>query len=297
MEGAIKTLENQISTKKQSLQIKMQKVEEIQKEIENLEATLAILVGSSKQTEAKNQAPVPEMELARKISSSSTKQKEYYVIFNGPMKGVYDDWHKAAPHIQGKSNIIHKKYPNIEEAKKALNGGYAALTIAPPSPRDTKISLGSIRSPTIDSIETLESRMELLKITLKKYNDYMEILYNYKDQHKLLHFYPKYRDTIGYKAIVLPEASALTTYELFKNGLVDTIYFSNTKMLSYFPERIKTVINNYFRRFAKERACYMKIFSTHPTFNTNGSEDMPSYSVIQIGISNGEMPFIDHVLT
>lgn len=301
MEGAIKTLENQIITKERSFQAKKQKLAELEAEINNLKATLAILSGDSSKLPAsvpdttKNSVLANIGEVNKQVAKASIK-KEYYVIFNGPMKGIYDEWHKAAQHIHGQPSIIHKKYPTIEEAKKALGGSYAAITNAPASPKNSKVLLGRFKTPstpTIDSIHTIESKMKALKVTQKKYNDYMEILYNYKDQHKLLHFYPKYRDSIGYKAIILPEASSLTTYELFKNGLADTIYFSNPKILNDFPERIKQTISNYFKRFAKERPCYIKLFSTHPTFSIQGEEDMPSYSVLQIGISNGDMPLMD----
>nr|AEE01493.1 translational transactivator [Blueberry red ringspot virus] len=302
MEGAIKTLENQISTKEQSFQAKKQKLAELEAEINNLRSTLAILSGDSSKLslsvpEEKKHSVLADIEEVNKQVALARSKKEYYVIFNGPMKGIYDEWHKAAPHIQGKANIIHKKYPTIDEAKKALGGSYAAITNAPASPKDSKVLLGRFKVPsvpTIDSIQTIESKMKALKVTQKKYNDYMEILYNYKDQHKLLHFYPKYRDTIGYKAIILPEASSLTTYELFKNGLADTIYFSDSRVFNDFPERIKQTINNYFKRFAKERPCYIKLFSTHPTFSIQGEEDMPSYAVLQIGISNGDMPLMDN---
>ena len=43
------------------------------------------------------------------------KPHKFYVIFNGPLKGIYDEWHKETQFITCK-NIIHQSYPTIDEA-------------------------------------------------------------------------------------------------------------------------------------------------------------------------------------
>ena len=52
-------------------------------------------------------------------SPVTKKPHKFYVIFNGSMKGIYDEWHKVAQFITGK-NVIHQSYSTIDEAKRAL---------------------------------------------------------------------------------------------------------------------------------------------------------------------------------
>ncbi|MED6171735.1 hypothetical protein PIB30_043538, partial [Stylosanthes scabra] len=56
-------------------------------------------------------------------------QRSYWVIFNGPMKGIYDDWSKVQIHVTG-TPYGHKKYPSLTEAKQALKDAEAATTMA-----------------------------------------------------------------------------------------------------------------------------------------------------------------------
>jgi len=48
---------------------------------------------------------------------------EAYVIFDGPMKGIYRKWAIAKQHIIGK-NVRHKCYMTMKEAEQALYGSY-----------------------------------------------------------------------------------------------------------------------------------------------------------------------------
>lgn len=57
------------------------------------------------------------------------------------MKGIYDEWHKVAIHIQGKSGIVHKMYDNLDEAKASLadsNNSYKEKLKAPKAEKSSK---------------------------------------------------------------------------------------------------------------------------------------------------------------
>ncbi|OWM87709.1 hypothetical protein CDL15_Pgr016405 [Punica granatum] len=70
--------------------------------------------------EAAKKAAEEEKPVIEKIVRNSVKAKKFYAIFNGPMKGIYDDWSKAAPFVTGNKSILHKSYDSMEAAKEAL---------------------------------------------------------------------------------------------------------------------------------------------------------------------------------
>lgn len=76
-------------------------------------------------------------------------EKNVYVIFDGPMKGIYNNWAIASLHINGK-NVRHKAYPTMEKAKEAYKASYKEMAIAKdigqPSKMESKkkVSVGSI---------------------------------------------------------------------------------------------------------------------------------------------------------
>ncbi|RYR46959.1 hypothetical protein Ahy_A07g032849 [Arachis hypogaea] len=63
---------------------------------------------------------IPENKTLAEIVKKSTQDKKYYVIYNGPMKGVYDDWAKAAPFTHQPRTIHKGGFLTIEEAKESL---------------------------------------------------------------------------------------------------------------------------------------------------------------------------------
>ncbi|PKI31819.1 hypothetical protein CRG98_047790 [Punica granatum] len=245
------------------------------------------------------------------------KQKKFYVIFNGPMRGIYDEWHKVSLHVSGKPNIVHKSYKTLESAKDALKESgntFAAKAAAELFPHKEGInklrSLGKIhgessssRVPTISSIPTREEFEKKQVLTVEQYRWRFTQLVEYKEAYKSMGFYPVDRHSYGPKAIILPEASAETVYEFFMSGLVDTIYASGksiNEQFRLFNGRFKEAISKFCFGVVEGKDIYVKCLSSYPGFFPRGEDvtatvDKPIDAVhlITVGKSNMNFPPID----
>ncbi|MED6222605.1 hypothetical protein PIB30_065902, partial [Stylosanthes scabra] len=70
-----------------------------------------------------------EAESSAKKLQEAPKKKQYWVTFNGPMTGIYDEWAKVQPLVIG-TPYGHKKYKSLSEAKEALQNAKQATTMA-----------------------------------------------------------------------------------------------------------------------------------------------------------------------
>ncbi|MED6214787.1 hypothetical protein PIB30_106712, partial [Stylosanthes scabra] len=61
----------------------------------------------------------PKQQAGGSTAQAPIKKKSYWVIFNGPMAGVYDEWAKVQPLVIG-TPYGYKKYESLTEAKEAL---------------------------------------------------------------------------------------------------------------------------------------------------------------------------------
>lgn len=48
-------------------------------------------------------------------------KKNYYVVWNGVVPGVYKSWDECKAQVSGYDGAIYKSFPNIEQANKAFN--------------------------------------------------------------------------------------------------------------------------------------------------------------------------------
>ena len=60
------------------------------------------------------------------LQQSSIGKQKWYVIFNGPFRGVYRNWAITSSHIVGQ-NVTHKSYPTKEVAEIALKESYKTV--------------------------------------------------------------------------------------------------------------------------------------------------------------------------
>jgi hypothetical protein len=79
--------------------------------------------------------------------------KNVYVIFDGPMKGIYQKWAIAKLHINGK-NVRHKAYPTMEQAKAAYNAAYKEITNSVNIQKPANIEIK--KKVSVDAILNLE---------------------------------------------------------------------------------------------------------------------------------------------
>nr|GEV63442.1 enzymatic polyprotein [Tanacetum cinerariifolium] len=68
-----------------------------------------------------------EEDIEKILQNSSHGKQKWYVIFNGPFRGIYNDWAIANTYIIGKS-VSHKIYITKEAAEKALGKSYKTVT-------------------------------------------------------------------------------------------------------------------------------------------------------------------------
>ncbi|KAI3779491.1 hypothetical protein L2E82_09212 [Cichorium intybus] len=159
MEAIMKQIQHQLKQKQEQKLAMMKQLETIKKEEEQLQQTLQIL--STQFTPVKEDAEkstgsstIPPTPTIQQISSKNTDKqqekpssstcnsqeifkthqqstdaqtKKWYVIFNGPHKGIYNDWGIANSHIVGK-NVTHKSYKTKAEAETAFREAYKTVT-------------------------------------------------------------------------------------------------------------------------------------------------------------------------
>lgn len=191
-----------------------------------------------------------------------------------------------------KANTIgHQRYPTLEDAKQAQHEyktvqtqkeTYSAKLTSPPVKR-----LPSFEKPR--SILTAQGIEYPKKITEEKFLSLYTNLFNYQEHHKKYSFYPTDRKKFGPKAIILPEASAFTTYEYFYAGLTDCIYTRRDKfsMFRFFPQYFRGALSKYDEKKAKGREIFLKTYSIYPIFK-EGEIQQKAISAISVGISNSE---------
>ena len=236
------------------------------------------------------------------VQKSSIGKKKWYVIFNGPFRGIYTDWALASPHIIGQS-VSHKSYTSQEEAQQALKEAYKTVTTEEVQRSKRFISLnqgfqerlreGSHKMNPIDlirKIPTTKEREEMKKPTVEKFQRLWDSVIHYNEVQATKSFYPS-DIPVGPKVIFLPGAAPTDIHEYFVHGLVDTIYTDGTSIREFqqFPSEIQSIIKAYNAHFAKGRSLYFKLHSSYPIFDSNNHKLLvPSITLAELGVSNPE---------
>ncbi len=80
----------------------------------------------------------------------SSKKKKFYVVLNGFRPGIYETWEECQRQITGFPAARYKSFPNLEEAKYALENGWE--TAEKSSSLSKSAGLFKNGGPIIDSI-------------------------------------------------------------------------------------------------------------------------------------------------
>ncbi|CAJ2676540.1 unnamed protein product [Trifolium pratense] len=248
---------------------------------------------------------VEEEDEARKNGLSTTIQTndpvdnemgkfEAYVIFDGPMKGIYRKWAIAKQHIIGK-NVRHKGYKTIKEAEQALYGPYKEITAAKDIQRSS--TMESKKKLSIDKIRQLEHQktFHLADPTFTEFSLRWKWINNYIEEFSTDCFYPTNKYGCS-KTVLLPGIDNQLCLSFFQNGLISTIYLEEKEQrsfgeLKYFPEELQNLVQKFNNLFAKGKEIFLQIDSTYPWYDeiTLDLTIKPQY-LIKIGISNKTYP-------
>ena len=91
--------------------------------------------------------------------------------------------------------------------------------------------------PTITTITGTKEVQNQIKPTHEKFLKNFDEINTYPENTKYKHIYPKNHQGLGQKAIVLPEASPITTINLHSFGLIETLYIQNPEQqLNFSPK-------------------------------------------------------------
>jgi hypothetical protein len=213
--------------------------------------------------------------------------KNVYVIFDGPMKGIYSNWAIAKLHIDGK-NVRHKAYPTMEKAKAAYNSAYKEITnsidMVQPSTMEVK------KKVSVDTILNLER----LKNKEKTFDDFIgkwRWLTSYKEELALECFYPV-NIKLSAKANTVPGISKELLKDFYDMGLLKTVYLEEEvgrrfQELSLLPKEIGDIAKRFNDLFAKGKEIFLQFEQTYPWYDpANNIMATGPRTVIKIGISN-----------
>ncbi|CAL1389779.1 unnamed protein product [Linum trigynum] len=218
------------------------------------------------------------------------KGSKWYVIFNGPYRGVYHNWAIASQHINGKP-VQHQSFKTKETADEAYRQSYKVMAMKEPVKNQEQQSQKLVmKIPSIKNILTTKEKEEQLKPIFQKFISNWDMIINYEEKHTTMGFYPVSRG--GPKAVITEEASPELSFEFHQYGLIDTIYTTTMKVFEYFPQRMRNVIRRYLELFAKEREIFLKYTSSYPVFD-QGKLLIGSKAVILMGVSNHDYPIRD----
>ncbi|GKC34260.1 enzymatic polyprotein [Tanacetum coccineum] len=193
---------------------------------------------------------------------------KWYVIFNGPLRGIYTDWATASTHIIGKS-VSHKSYLTKEATEKALIQSYKTIATEEVQKSKQFVSLNQhLQSQTaklnafnrMKNIPTTKEKEEMRRLIVENFQRLLDSLMNYNEVHTTMLFYPKKRRNIGPKAVFMPEASPKDVYDYYVHGLVDTVYINGETLreLQEFPPKVQSIIKGYKEIFTRGRELFLK---------------------------------------
>nr|GEY55173.1 enzymatic polyprotein [Tanacetum cinerariifolium] len=218
-----------------------------------------------------------EEDIEKVLQNSSHGKPKWYVIFNGPFRGIYTDWETASTRIIGKS-VSHKSYLTNEAAEKALEESYKTIATEETQKSKQFVSLNQhLQSQTaklnafnrMKNISTTKEKEEMRRPTIENFQRLLDSLMNYNEVHATMLFYPKKKRDIRPKVVFMPEASPKDIYDYYVHGLVDTIYINGEtlKELQEFSLKVQGIIKGYKEIFAKGRELFLKIRSSNPIFD------------------------------
>lgn len=308
MEQAIKVLQHNLQQKKEQIVAAKAKLQQLTFEEGEIIKTITSLQQFCSNSSSTTTTWADQVEEEENADSKNSAEKEVlkqtprnkdpiedefgsksYVIFDGPMKGVYSKWSIAKQHIVG-HNVRHKSYKTLEEAKKAFDGAYREISTS----KDIKTSgtMVSQRKLSIDKIRNINKKED--KTT--SFDDFIRRwswLTDYKEEYSLECFYP-YNQNGCAKAITFPGIDKELLKSFFNNGMLHTVYLKEapekTYMeLQFLPKEVKEVAARFNRNFAKGREIFLQFSSTYPYFD-NDEVIQEANHLIKIGISNGAYP-------
>ncbi|RYQ86570.1 hypothetical protein Ahy_B10g106234 [Arachis hypogaea] len=223
---------------------------------------------------------IPKNKTIAEIIKKSTQDKKYYVIYNGPMKGVYDAWEKAAPFTH-QSRIIHKGgFLTLEEAKESFRE-YEALHPEQTLKRADKAPIQTQRTGIIRNIPTRAEIKEKKRVCRSNLRETLNIVLNWTEEKRaILGYYPIAKEQLT-KLVIFPDASPSDTYQFFHEfpaGFVDAV------------KRFKNMIDN-----VNPRDISLKFTNSQPIFNEEEECLVPAHQVIFMSVFPGNFQPIDQV--
>ncbi|RYR46605.1 hypothetical protein Ahy_A07g032351 [Arachis hypogaea] len=164
---------------------------------------------------------IPENKTLAEIVKKSTQDKKYYVIYNGPMKGVYDDWAKAAPFTHQPKTIHKGGFSTIEEAKESLKEYEVlhpeqVLKRAEKAPAQAQRTPVHVRTGMLKNIPTRAEINDKKRVCRSNCRETLNLVLNWTlDKRALLGYYPINKEQLT-KLVIFPEASPSDTYQFFQ---------------------------------------------------------------------------------
>nr|GEW58877.1 enzymatic polyprotein [Tanacetum cinerariifolium] len=198
-----------------------------------------------------------EEDIEKVLHNSSHGKPQWYVIFNGPFRGIYTDWATASTHIIGKS-VSRKSYLTKEAAEKALEESYKTIATEETQKSKQFVSLNQhLQSQTaklntfnrMKNIPTAKEKEEMRRPTVENFQRLLDSLMNYNEVHATMLFYPKKRRNIGPKAQRIDEVQ-LKVLSDFEDQIE---LFSG--LLAPLPEDLKQQLCSYMSRNTRHH-CY-----------------------------------------
>ena len=214
-------------------------------------------------------------------------EKKVYVIFDGPMKGIYNNWAIASLHINGK-NVRHKAYPTMEEAKEAYKASYKEMAIAKDIGQPSKME--SKKKVSVGSIINLQKEKNKIK-TIDDFMGKWRWLANFKEELAIECFYPV-NTKHGVKTNTVPGISKELLKEFYDYGMLKTVYLEEKEgyrfqELADLPKEIGDTAKRFNDFLAKGREIFLQFEQTYPWFEEeNNQMAVRPRTAIKIGISN-----------
>ena len=229
-----------------------------------------------------------------KIIADSTPDK-YYVVFNGPMAGIYESWPETAKIVNGMKGAIHKSFKTKDEAVTE----YESFIRQPANSYAAKLKSPSFgRTQPIGVVKTIQPPATQAKKEI--FDHLINTIQSYStDPAKcnLQGWYPTFRFKEIPKVICMPYIDPNLVFEFFTHGLVDSIYFKEASLFREFPQTVQKTVQEFINTVLwsdKEstflsREGFWRITNSLPIF-TEGQMVLPALSSVTMGISSQEYP-------